>query len=225
MKTVVFDLRSSIAHFRRPDTTATHMTYPFIPPTVVKGIVGAILGIEDFVTKDQIGIQINSKIMLVSQQLSLLSSNTSTFNRPTTIQLVVQPSYRIYYTGEEYTDQLESYLKEKRSVYTTYLGSAFSLTNPVYVGTFIGQEVKNDIETVCSKSVVPVPMVKRLLMEEDYIYQRANGFLQTYRGNRTFQGSVDFIYEQNGRSISFVPQITNGSFRMLEIEDDVICLM
>jgi len=40
MKGLAFDIKGSIAHFRRPDTTATQMTYPFITPTAVRGLVG-----------------------------------------------------------------------------------------------------------------------------------------------------------------------------------------
>ena len=110
MKVIVFDVKSSVGHFRRPDTTATQLTYPFMPPTAAKGLVGAILGISDFTTNDKVGIELRSKVRLVSQQLSLLHNGGSTF-RPTTIQLLVEPAYRIYYCGDEYANQLETFLK------------------------------------------------------------------------------------------------------------------
>lgn len=133
MKLIAFDVRSTIAHFRRPDTTSTHLTFPFIPPTAAKGLVGAVLGIEDFVTTDQVGIQLLSEVRMISQRLSLLGKGSrNTFNRPTTIQLLVQPAYRIYYAGEQYTDRLEFMLQNKQAIYSTYLGSAFSLTTPEY---------------------------------------------------------------------------------------------
>lgn len=43
----VFELRGPIAHYRRPDTLGTHATYPFLPRTALRGLVGAILGLED----------------------------------------------------------------------------------------------------------------------------------------------------------------------------------
>ena len=58
MKGLAFDVLGTLGHFRRPDTTATQMTYPFITPTAAKGLVGAILGIEDFVTSDRVGIEL-----------------------------------------------------------------------------------------------------------------------------------------------------------------------
>ena len=71
MKTIIFDLQGEMAHFRRPDTTSTQLTYPFITPTAIKGLVGAILGIEDFVTNDKIGIQLLNPVRTIAQQMSM----------------------------------------------------------------------------------------------------------------------------------------------------------
>lgn len=227
MKVVAFDVASSIAHFRRPDTTATQLTYPFIPPTAAKGIVGAILGIEDFVTKDRVGIQLLSKVQIISQQLSLLGKGGGTvFNRPTTIQLLVQPAYRIYYGGEEYVDILEEKLMNHHAVYTTYLGSAFALTKPRYVGTWRLQEIVPP-DTVCyAKTVVPVDLIEELKVEDGYYYQRANGFMREYLGNRAFQKSIDFLYEQNGKKIKILPKQENDlDMNVCVLEGDLLCLV
>jgi CRISPR-associated protein Cas5h len=95
MKGLAFIIKGSIAHFRRPDTTATHLTYPFITPTAVKGLVGAILGISDFVTRDKIGIELLHPVRTVAQQMSMLGKDGGgVFNRPTTIELLVNPNYQ-----------------------------------------------------------------------------------------------------------------------------------
>lgn len=227
MKVVAFDVKSSLAHFRRPDTTATQLTYPFIPPTAAKGMVGAILGIEDFVTRDSIGIQLLSKVEIVSQQLSLLGKGGGTvFNRPTTIQLLVQPSYRIYYGGDEYADELEERLSNQQAVYTTYLGSAFALTTPHYVGTWSLQEIKPSSSTCYSKTVVPVELIDELQIEDGYYYQRASGFMKEYAGNRTFNASIDFLYEQNGKKLKITPKRNiDSEISLFELEGDLLCLV
>ncbi|PWA13094.1 CRISPR-associated protein Cas5 [Pueribacillus theae] len=227
MKVVAFDIKSSLGHFRRPDTTATQLTYPFIPPTVAKGMVGAILGIEDFVTSDLVGIQLLSKVEMVSQQLSLLGKGGGTvFNRPTTVQLLVQPAYRIFYAGNEYVNQLEQFLKNNQSVYSTYLGSAYALTKPAYVGTWQLNEVRSFTNTLTSKTVVPVQLIEELVIEDGYSYQRASGFMKNYVGERTFEKSVDFIYEQHGRSLVFKPKLKrNSEIRLLDFEGDLLCLV
>ena len=136
MKAVVFDIKGKIAHFRRPDTTVTQLTYPFITPLAAKGLVGAILGITDFVTKDKVGIQLLSPVRTSVQQLSMLGEG-GTFNRPTTIEYLVNPSYRIYYVGNEYVHELYSSLKKQQSVYPTYLGVAYALTFPQLIDTMM----------------------------------------------------------------------------------------
>ncbi len=41
MVVLVFEIKGKLAHFRRPDTTVTHATYPFISRTALLGMLGA----------------------------------------------------------------------------------------------------------------------------------------------------------------------------------------
>lgn len=204
MKAVVFDIKGTLGHFRRPDTTATQLTYPFITPIAAKGLVGAILGITDFVTKDQVGIQLLNPVRTTAQQLSMLGKDSgSSFNRPTTMELLVSPAYRIYYVGNEYTDELAKKLQNNSSVYHTYLGVAFAFTFPKYVGYY--DEVKfilND-ETIETYSVVPTCMIEKLIIEEERYYSRAEGFMKDYLGKRRFEKSISYIYEKDSKPIKF----------------------
>lgn len=54
-----------------------------------------------------------------------------------------------------------------------------------------------------SKAVVPTVLIKELKLSDKYHFCRAGGFLYEYKGNRTFDKSIDFIYEQEGKVISF----------------------
>ena len=110
MKVIIFDVKGKVAHFRRPDTTSTQLTYPFITPTAVKGLVGAILGIEDFITNDKIGIQVLNPVRAVAQQMSMLGKDS--------VQLLIvkrlltthsQPIAFIIW--EEYGEQLASFFR------------------------------------------------------------------------------------------------------------------
>jgi CRISPR-associated protein Cas5h len=208
MKGLVFDIRGSIGHFRRPDTTATQMTYPFITPTAAKGLVGAILGIEDFVTIDKVGIKLLNPVQTVAQQMSMLGKDSaSTFNRPTTLELLVNPAYRIYYTGEEYTERLLEFLAQDKSVYTTYLGVAYALTKPVLYEVYSNVSyIQIEECEITLNSVVPIQIIKKLIPGVNHYYCRAGGYLYQYKGNRTFEKSVDFLYEKNGKSITIIPK-------------------
>lgn len=228
MKVVAFDVKSSIAHFRRPDTTATQLTYPFMPPTAAKGLVGAILGIQDFVTQDQVGIQLLSPVKVVSQQLSLLGKGGGTvFNRPTTIQLLIEPAYRIYYGGDEYVDKLEEYLKSDYAVYPTYLGSCFALTKPTYVNTWDVSNASSQ-KKLTTRTAIPAEIIEEIEFKPNLHFQRAYGFLKNYLGNRTFEQSIDYIYEENLNPISFLPKpgVNNLNISVLEIKaGEAVCLV
>jgi len=224
LKVVIFDVKGDVGHFRRPDTTATHLTYPFIPPTAVKGLVGAILGKEDFVTKDLVGIQLLAEVNTVSQQMSMLKMG-NTFNRPTTIQLLIKPAYRIYYAGNEYSYELEEKLRNKQFIYHTYLGSAYALTTPIYKGTMDLEELENTDRWFKSKTVVPISLIGEIKFIDGYYYQRASGFLLEYFGDRTFGKSIDFLYEQRGKGVVFKP-LKKNEHCMLQFPDgEIVCLV
>ncbi|WP_348658024.1 CRISPR-associated protein Cas5 [Heyndrickxia faecalis] len=228
MEAVVFDLKSDLAHFRRPDTTSTQLTYPFISPTAAKGIAGAILGIEDFTTHDKIGVRLLHPARTVAQQMSMLGKDSgSTFNRPTTVELVVKPFYRIYYAGDEYVQDLYRFLSEGRAVYPTYLGSAYALTKPVLQAYYEHVEpLREWSEPLRTRCVVPTRLVKEMKFEPERYYSRAGGFMLMYKGSREFEKSIDFVYERNGDAITFLPdksQIT-GELQIAQIGDETVCL-
>lgn len=228
MRGLAFDLKGAIGHFRRPDTTATQMTYPFITPTAAKGLVGAILGIEDFVTTDQVGIKLLRPVRTVAQQMSMLGKDAgAAFNRPTTIELLVNPAYRIYYTGEEYTEQLLDFLIQERTVYSTYLGAAYALTKPVlyqvYPDVTRADMQEQEIELT---SVVPTIMIKEILLKPDRYYCRAGGYLYQYKGGRTFEKSIDFLYEKDGKPITFIPKADSTfNLKLARFGEDLVCLI
>jgi CRISPR-associated protein Cas5h len=228
MKMVSFEVRGHVAHFRRPDTTATHLTYPFMPITAAKGLVGAILGIEDFQTQDQVGIQLMSPVRTVAQQLSMLGKDSgSQLNRPTTIELLVSPRYRIYYAGDEYVDVLAEQLSADQLVYPTYLGVAYALTKPFNVEIHHVDEFVPNKEMINMISVVPTSIVERIIVEDGKELCRAGGFLRYYCGKRTFSHSVDFLYEKKGESITvqIKQNYKEQGFRLVQGNGGYICLV
>ena len=165
MKGLSFDVKGTVAHFRKPDTTATQMTYPFITPTAIRGLVGAVLGIEDFVTEDKVGLKILNTIQTVTQQMSMLGKDGgTTFNRPTTIELIINPHYRIYYAGHEYVTMLAEQLEKEHAVYPTFLGCAYALTKPVLNKIYVeGVDLLENTDSIIeTASVVPTVLLKEL---------------------------------------------------------------
>jgi CRISPR-associated protein Cas5h len=139
-----FDLRGPLAHFRRPDTLATHASYPFLPRTALRGLVGSVLGRTELPDGVWAGLRLLAPVRTVAQELSLhgktweaRSGRADSFHRPTSIELVIQPHYRIFYAGP-HADDLRARLEARQSHFHTYLGSAFCLTVPEWVGSVEG---------------------------------------------------------------------------------------
>ncbi len=205
---LVFDLKAELAHFRRPDTTATHATYPFITRTALRGLLGSILGLDHWNGEAWTGIQLLSPVATRAQQLSLLgkgyfSGGSQSFNRPTSVELVIKPHYRIYYCGDHF-DELHSSLEQNLSVYHTYLGSAFAVTKPRFVEVLEAEERQPEDVVECL-SVAPSHVVTQLEVQTGRQYMRAGGIPYRSLGRYSFEGTMNFIYERSGRPIRFRP--------------------
>jgi CRISPR-associated protein Cas5h len=235
---LIFELRGPIAHFRRPDTLATHATYPFFTRTSMRGLLGSILGVNQLPGESLAGLRLLSPVRTVAQELSLhgktweaKSGRPDSFHRPTSIELVVQPHYRIFYAGP-HANELRRRLEARQSFYHTYLGSAFCLTVPEWV-----RAVEVDQPTavaagsvVTCVSVVPAKAVARLLSQEDCQYARVGGILREHLGpfsDRRFRGTLAVLYEVNGRSMTFepVPDGPDAFWRFHDLPDEgTVCL-
>ncbi|MFZ7103598.1 MAG: CRISPR-associated protein Cas5 [Peptococcaceae bacterium] len=228
MKVLVFDIKSPLGHFKKPDATATHLTYPFITGTAIRGMLGSIIGLEEFTGKAFIGIQLLNPVQTVAQELSLLGkgflASGGSFNRPTAIELVVNPHYRIYYAGDYY-DEITQGIKESKSVYHTYMGSAFALTFPVFVEELDLQP--NAGLDISSITVTPVAAIEKLHFHNDAGYARVGGMQYQYLGKRRFAGTINLLYEIAGKPICFQRRqnIDEDFVRLLSYKDgECICL-
>lgn len=234
MEVLVFDLRGLVAHYRRPDTMGTQATYPFIPRTALRGLIASMLGLDRLPEQDRCGLRLLSPVRTVAQELSLhgkswvSGGDEKSYRRPTAIELVVKPHYRVYYAGA-YEAELKHLLQNSRSHYHTYLGSAFCLTFPQWVTAVTDPEqVEPDPqgEVMCS-TVVPSAAVRRLLPEVGCQYARVGGVLKDYLGNRCFRGTVAVVYEMSGKQLRFIPNPRHAAsfwaFYAIP-EEGVVCL-
>ena len=211
MQVLVFDLRGDIAHFRRPDTTATHASYPFITRTALRGLLGSILGLEHWSEEAWTGLRLLNPVVTRTQKLSLLGKGyfgSGTFNRPTSVELVVKPYYRIYYHGAHF-DDLRRFLEQDYAVYHTYLGSAFAPTKPRFVAVLEVEEATPQGKIKCS-TIVPSHVVTHIEIQPGHQYIRAGGVPYHSLGERHFEGTMNFIYERSGQPIYFTPTQAEG---------------
>lgn len=201
MDVLIFDLKGSLAHFRRPDTTAAHASYPFITRTALRGLLAAVLGLDAWPEDAWTGVRLMRPVATRVQQLSLLGkgflATDKTFNRMTTVELVTQPWYRIYYAGA-LIDRLDEFIRTGRCVYPTYLGSAFAMTRPDWVDRARWDEWMPTPESpVVFQSVVPAHVLSSLDPSGGAVYARVGGILYQGLPGRRFEGMIHMIYERS----------------------------
>jgi CRISPR-associated protein Cas5h len=205
---VVFDVRAELAHFRRPDTLGTHASYPFPPRTVLHGLLAAVLGVQDWPEEGRVGLRLLRPVQTVAQQLSMHgktweagSGQLQSFHRPTSIELVVQPHYRVYTSGP-HAARLNELLQSGRSCYHTYLGSAYCLTFPRWIDCHESAAIDPAGRIECI-TVVPTPAARPVL-EPGRMVARVGGVLLEHLGpfaDRRFRGSTAVLYDPSGRAI------------------------
>jgi len=217
-KVLAFSLKSSVAHFRQPDTTATHATYPFPPRPTIHGLLASVLGIdfdsedgEKFLHEEHfIGFTLINPVRTVIAQMSMhgkgfTGGGGDTFNRLTTIELVVSPNYLVYYTGCR-LNELTERIKTSQSVYHTYLGSAYCLTFPSFKNFFPLVEEIPAGEPGSLACVVPQNVIKEIFVESDGNYALARALPYRHIGGRIFEQTVNVVYEKNGKPLRLIAQ-------------------
>lgn len=241
---LIFDLKAKMAHFRLPDTTVTHASYPFIPRTTLHGLLASILGLESLESpageartepENLVGIRLMAPVKSSFQKVSMLGkgwagSSRESFNKPVSIEVIVDPYYRIYYTGE-HLQALEEMIKSNRSKYHTYMGSCFCPVVPKYVGTRDSRVLHKVSSAMITRTVVPSLVIERLTPQPDSEYARAGGLHYRYLGDRQFQGTLNMVYEVNGNPMAIELRTGFGEepdeplVKFLELDGgEVVCL-
>ena len=151
------------------------------------------------------------------------------FNRPTAIELVVNPYYRVYYAGDS-LDSLAASIKGNRSRYHTYLGSAYCLTFPRFRAVVDAEDMLlSSDEVLETRTVLPSHAISRLIPCEGSEYGRVGGMQYEHVGDRRFRGTINIVYEVAGRPIRLKPAQTVAEqarpYRFLRLSTgEVICL-
>jgi CRISPR-associated protein Cas5h len=167
-KVLIFDLSGPFAHFKRIFATTTALTYPLPPKTSLYGLVAAILGLEktgnDYLNSFpagscRIGIQLLSPLAFQRISMNLrpsFGSLRATENRkPTLMEFVDRPKYRIYltHTDAELYARLKLLLENGKSAYTPTLGLANLIANIDYIGEGEARPTDEaDVHSVIPKS-------------------------------------------------------------------------
>jgi len=165
MQLIIFRLRGRFAHFLRAEASASALSYPFPPRTVILGILGAILGLpkdEPQVVLEPAHIAISGKIPQTHWHRAKFrkdppaplppviksSQKADKKTAPEKATLILQewlfnPEYTIWFSvPEPYNLKLEERLRNRRWYFQPSLGLS---------------EMMADIEYLSTNESLPVP--------------------------------------------------------------------
>ncbi len=218
---IVFDIWGELAHFRRFFTTSSPLTFSFPPPTTVRGIIGAILGLQkdkyiEITNRLGIGISIILPVKKWRTGLNIIFTKGSggkfeptlfknkkgdvkkTLRTQIQIEFLKDPYYRIFVTGDdELLDSLLHYLPHHKTEYTVSLGLSECIADFEFVGEFTAEGIKEASEI---HSVIPAEKIKeidlsnqtKLAKERIPIYMNTKRIVQQYD---------NIVFEANGKPI------------------------
>lgn len=213
MSIVAFKLKGDYAHFSHPATIYSSITYPIPPKTAIMGLVGAIIGKEDYVAlRDmkysvKIDRKFSKKSFVFNGIKNALSSNmklkegyqNSSEKKQFYRELICKPSYTIFLDLKslhvEIKKKIIEHLKEHKSVFTPYLGINFCIANFEWI----------EIEK-CKKIEAKECKVSTSLLQKDFIFDALSHKIKLTTARmacdceegRVFKDFRDFIVELNG---------------------------
>lgn len=132
MKSVVFRVSGDYARFRKSYTTTSALTYLVMHPIAIRGMIGAILGIDKEElyekTKDiEIGIQVLNPVRKDMQSFNLINmkSSDTIFRFPSNVEFLRDVEYRVFIKCEDnMLNQIKDVLISREFVFTPYLGAS-----------------------------------------------------------------------------------------------------
>ncbi len=232
---LVFEITSDLAMFRKGYTTTSMVSYPFIPPTAVAGIIGAITGLDNGagdiaygarfwneMKGTQVAITICSPISWYVTAVNLIKFKSGSGDMGEHIQpkhqFLKKPCYRIYIRNGEIYEKLKMRLKNDEFVFTPYLGVAYAIASVRYLGEFEDKEI--DEYPVGVNSVVPltgnldIDVFKSRTIHKELIPLKQDI-------ERTVLKSVPVLY--NGRGKKGVVYVRKrGELELSKVGDDVV---
>ena len=160
MRVLAFKLWGDLAHFRRHYTTSSPLTHSLPPPSALRGLVAAILGLSrnDYPEmfspeKCRFGVRLLSPVKKIRLGLNYLDTKDGSWVeldlkrlRPVVkkdtqgglrlhtqvrVEFLKAPAFEIYFVHEDRAilEELSARLRERRVVFTPYLGITECLAN------------------------------------------------------------------------------------------------
>jgi CRISPR-associated protein Cas5h len=218
---VIFDASSSFGYFRKSFTTTNSLSHNLIPRSTVEGLIGAILGLSsseypDLLQNSKIAVQILSEVRKINfKQKAIHPDWLATiprylenkpitkqvpFSVPVSIELLVNPKYRIFFDGGKINVDLANMLRSKKSHYTPYLGSSSMICSTRFVGEFeYGRSRKK--EEVLSSVISFSDEIPKISLNNGTKFAIEEGLPIHIDKDRIPHGTYNAIYSPNAGKI------------------------
>lgn len=199
MNVLVFDLWGDYAHYKKIYATTSAISYAIPPKTSLYGMFWAIAPMLEEFNKDiyltyfqdkncLVGIGLQRPIVMQRINTNLVSrigrmrqynskGKRNTNRKPTTMEFVVNPKYRIYFyhTDNSLYNYLKHQLKTHKAIYSPTLGIAGLHANFSYAGE---QEAVKSTKTEPVKINSVIPKSKFLGFDEEGLYDVGNEIVE-----------------------------------------------
>jgi len=225
-KAIIFDVWSSFGYFRKPYTTTTALTYPFIPRSAVEGLIAAIVGLDsvdypDKLASSKIAVGVLNKIRKLPFSISYTHSDywnalrpylrnggipPAHIHAPRRVEFLCEPKYRIYFSCEEKSimQDLTTNLDQKKTVFTPYLGTSNMLAN--FQSVYLEAEYENvdisETKPVPVSSIIPFQeKMPKVFVSEKGKYAIEQSIPSHITSEREPSGFYSAIFNPNGGEI------------------------
>ncbi len=177
MRIIAFKIWGDFAHFRRHFTTSSPLTHSLPPPSALRGLIGAIVGLgsdkyPDALSQDkcQIGVRLLKPLKKLRLPLNYLDTKDGAWvvkapkgrlHTQVRVEFLKNPAFEVFFHHEDYSfmDKLSYRLKNHQTVFTPYLGLSECLANFEFLWDEI---VKPREETSRVVSVFPTESLEEL---------------------------------------------------------------
>jgi CRISPR-associated protein Cas5h len=165
MKALVFKASGDYARFRCPYTTTSALTYTVMHPIAIKGLLGAIMGIDylnlyEYTQNMKIGIEVIKPIRKDIQSFNLVpqTKNNGAPNFQSRIEFLRDVSYKIYIIDDdEKLRTISDVLINRNYIFTPYLGASEHIAKLEFESLEDTKNIYEDnikVSTVVPKEVI-----------------------------------------------------------------------
>jgi len=220
MKVLVFEIYGDYAHFRKPFSTTSSLTYNVPPRTAVMGIVGAIMGVESGgfgkslhvskLEKQNLKTAVKVITPIENDRFSMNYSytksdaaNKNILHIQVPVEVVKNPRYRIYVSMDD-NKKFREMLEKKETYFTPCLGITEFIANIEYIGEFDAKKLcDSDSETdaINVDSIIYMDYDFELTFSDNEKIFRETHAL-SMNASRNVTEYCEIAYEANGKGLN-----------------------